>query len=123
MTNPDHFDGQNARKHAAVEQLQRIADDAGSTLGAQLALGWAVEHPAVTSALIGPRTEEQLDDLLAVADVTLSNDVLDAIDGVVEPVRPQRRRPRPEPTRACPTTARRRLVSRPTPQSTTGGTR
>ena len=83
-TNPDHFDADNVDKHAAVEQLQQIAHGAGLTL-VQLALGWAVEHPAVTSALIGPRTEEQLDELLAAADVTLSADVLDAIDAVVEP--------------------------------------
>jgi aryl-alcohol dehydrogenase (NADP+) len=83
-TNPDHFDGENADKHAAVEQLQRIASEAGLTL-VQLALGWATEHPAVTSALIGPRTEQQLDDLLGAADVRLSTDVLDAIDAVVEP--------------------------------------
>ena len=51
----------------------------------QLALAWAVEHPAVTSALIGPRTEAQLDDLLAPADVRLGADVLDAIDDVVAP--------------------------------------
>jgi len=83
-TNPDHFDGANAAKHAAVEQLQSIADDAGVTLVA-LALAWAVEHPVVSAALIGPRTEDQLDDLLAAVDVQLSVDVLDAIDDVVAP--------------------------------------
>jgi aryl-alcohol dehydrogenase (NADP+) len=83
-TNPDHFDGENDVKYAVVEQLDRIAAEAGLTM-TQLALAFAVEHPDVTAALIGPRTNEQLDDLLTAADVTLSSDVLDAIDGVVAP--------------------------------------
>jgi aryl-alcohol dehydrogenase-like predicted oxidoreductase len=83
-TNADHFDGGNEAKYDAVEQLSAIAADAGLTL-TQLAMAWSVEHPAVTSALIGPRTNEQLDDLLTAADVTLSPDVLDAIDTVVAP--------------------------------------
>jgi aryl-alcohol dehydrogenase (NADP+) len=84
VTNPDHFDGDNATKRDAVGRLKRIADDAGLGL-VQLALAWAIEHPAVTSALIGPRTEEQLGDLLTAAGVQLSVDVLDAIDAVVAP--------------------------------------
>jgi aryl-alcohol dehydrogenase (NADP+) len=44
-----------------------------------------LEHPAITSAIIGPRTMEQLDDLLAGADVRLDPEVLDAIDEVVAP--------------------------------------
>ena len=51
----------------------------------QLALAWSVEHPDVTAALLGPRTNEQLDDLLTAADITLDADVLDAIDEVVAP--------------------------------------
>jgi aryl-alcohol dehydrogenase-like predicted oxidoreductase len=50
-----------------------------------MALAWAVEHPAVTSALIGPRTEEQLDLLLGGSEVRLDSDTLDAIDEVVAP--------------------------------------
>jgi aryl-alcohol dehydrogenase-like predicted oxidoreductase len=83
-TNPDHFDGGNEAKFAAVERLQRIADGAGLAMS-HMALAFAAEHPAVTCALIGPRTEAQLADLLAAADVKLSDDVLDAIDEVVPP--------------------------------------
>lgn len=83
-TNPDHFDGGNERKFDAVERLSAIARGAGLPL-AHVALAWATEHPAVTAALIGPRTEEQLDDLLGAADVVLPSDVLDAIDEVVAP--------------------------------------
>jgi hypothetical protein len=50
-----------------------------------LAMAFVMAHPAVTSAIIGPRTLDQLDDLLAGADVTLSDDVLDRIDEIVPP--------------------------------------
>lgn len=83
-TNPDHFDGGNKTKFAAVERLQQIADDAGLSL-THMALAFAVTHPGVTCALLGPRTEEQLSDLLAAAEVQLTADVLDAIDEVVPP--------------------------------------
>ena len=83
-TNPDHFDGGNADKFDAVEALTGIAAAAGLSL-THLASAWATEHPAMTCALIGPRTEEQLDDLLAGADVRLDTDTLDAIDAVVPP--------------------------------------
>ncbi len=50
-----------------------------------LALAFVRSHPAVSTVLIGPRTSEQLDDLLAGADVTLGDDVLDRIDEIVAP--------------------------------------
>jgi aryl-alcohol dehydrogenase (NADP+) len=83
-TNPDHFDGGNAAKYDATERLAVISAQAGLTM-TQLALAWAVEHPAVTCALVGPRTADQLDDHLAAADVVLDVDTLDAIDAVVAP--------------------------------------
>lgn len=83
-TNPDHFDGDNQAKYDVVERLAAIAAAAGLTM-TQLALAWAVEHPDVTAALIGPRTIDQLDDLLTAAEITLGTDVLDAIDDVVAP--------------------------------------
>jgi len=61
-----------------------LAADAGISL-THLALAWNVEHPAVTAALIGPRTEEQIDDLLGAADVHLDRDTLDRIDAIVAP--------------------------------------
>ena len=50
-----------------------------------LAVAWVVGHPAVTSAIIGPRTMDQLTDLLAGQDVTLDADALDRIDEIVPP--------------------------------------
>ncbi|WP_328610398.1 aldo/keto reductase [Amycolatopsis sp. NBC_00345] len=84
---PERFDTaipSNRAKLDAVEQLAKIADEAGLSL-IQLALGFVTAHPAVTSAIIGPRTTGHLDSQLAAADTVLSADVLDAIDAVVAP--------------------------------------
>lgn len=67
-----------------VEQLIKLADEAGMPL-THLATAFAVAHPAVTSAIVGPRTMAHLDDLLAGAEVQLPDDVLDRIDEVVPP--------------------------------------
>jgi len=68
----------------AVEQLIPLAAEAGLPM-THLALAFTVTHPAVTSAIIGPHTMEQLDDLLAAASVTLTDDILDKIDEIVPP--------------------------------------
>jgi aryl-alcohol dehydrogenase-like predicted oxidoreductase len=74
----------NRARFDAVEQLAKVADEAGLTM-IQLALGFVTTHPAVTSALIGPRTRDHLHSQLAAADTVLSADVLDAIDAIVTP--------------------------------------
>jgi aryl-alcohol dehydrogenase-like predicted oxidoreductase len=74
----------NQRKLEAVEQLAKVADDAGLSL-IELAIAFVVNHPAVTSAIIGPRTMEQLESQLPAADVTLDTAVLDRIDEIVRP--------------------------------------
>ncbi len=74
----------NRARLDAVEQLVAVAEAAGLTL-IQLALGFVTAHPAVTGALIGPRTTEHLASQLAAADVVLPADVLDAVDAVVAP--------------------------------------
>jgi aryl-alcohol dehydrogenase-like predicted oxidoreductase len=50
-----------------------------------MSMAFVLAHPAVTSAIIGPRTTDQLEDVLAGADLRLDADTLDAIDGVVAP--------------------------------------
>jgi aryl-alcohol dehydrogenase-like predicted oxidoreductase len=67
-----------------VEQLQPIADEKGVTL-AQLALAWCVQQPVVSSAIIGPRTMEQLEDNLGAQSLTLSAEDLARIDAIVPP--------------------------------------
>ncbi|MFC3575915.1 aldo/keto reductase [Streptomyces yaanensis] len=84
---PERFDmtlPYNRARLDAVEQLAKVADEAGLTM-IQLALGFVTAHPAVTSALIGPRTMDHLHAQLAAADTVLSVDVLDAIDDIVAP--------------------------------------
>ncbi len=86
-TLPDRFDTAlpaNRARLDAVERLARVADEAGLTL-IQLALGFVTAHPAVTAALIGPRTVDHLRAQLAAADTVLPADVLDAIDEIVAP--------------------------------------
>jgi aryl-alcohol dehydrogenase-like predicted oxidoreductase len=72
------------RRLDAVEELIALADEAGITL-THLAMAFAITHPAVTAAIIGPRTMEQLDDVLAGAKTELSDDLLDRIDAIVPP--------------------------------------
>ena len=72
------------RRLDAVEELTGLAQEAGLTLR-HMAIAFAIAHPAVSSAIIGPRTMDHLADLLAGADVTLSDDVLDRIDDIVAP--------------------------------------
>jgi hypothetical protein len=51
----------------------------------QLATAFTIAHPGVTSAIVGPRTMDHLDDLLAGVDVVLGDDVLGRIDEIVPP--------------------------------------
>jgi aryl-alcohol dehydrogenase-like predicted oxidoreductase len=72
------------RRLDAVEQLIPLAEEAGLPM-THLALAFAIAHPNVTSALIGPRTAEHLDDLLAGLEVRLTDELLDRIDEIVPP--------------------------------------
>jgi len=74
----------NQRKLDAADALGALADEAGMTL-IELALAFVIRHPAITAAIIGPRTMEHLESQLTAADVTLSDDVLDRIDEIVPP--------------------------------------
>src|SRR4029453_11877262 len=84
---PERFDlslPANQRKLDAVEQLPPPPEEAGITL-IQLAIAFVLNHPAITAALIGPRTMEQLESQLAAADVVLDHATLDRIDEIVPP--------------------------------------
>jgi aryl-alcohol dehydrogenase-like predicted oxidoreductase len=74
----------NQRKLDVVEQLAQLADEAGLSL-IHLALAFVIDHPAVTAAIIGPRTMEQLESQLGAADVTLDDALLDRIDEIAPP--------------------------------------
>jgi aryl-alcohol dehydrogenase-like predicted oxidoreductase len=75
---------ENQRKLEAVGQFTELADKAGITL-IEMAVAFVLRHPAVTSAIIGPRTMEHLESQLTAAGVALGDDVLDQIDEIVPP--------------------------------------
>jgi len=84
---PDRYDMSlevNQRKLDAADALAQLAEEAGMTL-IEMALAFVIRHPGVTSAIIGPRTMEQLEGQLGATDVELSDDVLDRIDEIVPP--------------------------------------
>ncbi|MGW1027702.1 aldo/keto reductase [Streptomyces sp. NPDC002577] len=74
----------NKRKREAAEQLAELADEAGLSL-IHLSLAFVLEHPAVSTVIIGPRTQEHLASQLGAVDVRLPQDVLDRIDEIVPP--------------------------------------
>ncbi|GAA0817876.1 aldo/keto reductase [Streptosporangium amethystogenes subsp. fukuiense] len=88
FSNGDHFDFKveeiRARKLDVTEKLAVLADEAGISM-IHLALGFVLSHRAVTSAVIGPRTLEQLTSQLGADEVRLSPEILDAIDELVPP--------------------------------------
>ena len=84
----DHFDfnDQNMRqsKTDLVRRLTTLASEHGMTM-TEMALRFTISHPAVATALIGPRTPEQTRDLCSVAATPLSSDMLASIDHIVTP--------------------------------------
>jgi aryl-alcohol dehydrogenase-like predicted oxidoreductase len=74
----------NQRKLEAADALAELAEDAGLSL-IEMAIAFVINHPAVTAAIIGPRTMEQLESQLPALDVRLTDAVLDRIDEIVAP--------------------------------------
>ncbi|MGI8862431.1 MAG: aldo/keto reductase [Gaiellaceae bacterium] len=74
----------NAAKLDAADALAVLADEAGITL-IQMAIAFVTRHPAVTSAIIGPRTKEHLDTYLVADGIDLPSDLLGGIDQIVPP--------------------------------------
>ena len=84
---PDRYDLSdpgNQRKLEAADALAKLAEESGLSL-IHLALAFVLNHPAVSAAIIGPRTHDHLDSQLGAADVVLAADVLDRIDEIVPP--------------------------------------
>jgi aryl-alcohol dehydrogenase-like predicted oxidoreductase len=80
----DLSDPANQRKLEVADALAQVAEGAGITL-IEMALAFVIRHPAVTAAIIGPRTMEHLESQLTAADIELTDDVLDRIDEIVPP--------------------------------------
>ena len=84
---PDRYDlslPENQRKLEAADALGQLADEVGISL-IEMALAFVIRHPAVTAAIIGPRTMEHLESQLPAAEIELSDEVLDRIDEIVPP--------------------------------------
>jgi aryl-alcohol dehydrogenase-like predicted oxidoreductase len=84
---PERFDlslPENQRKLDAADALAALAEEAGISL-IQLAIAFVLRHPAITSAIIGPRTMEQLEGQLGADEVELDDELLDRIDEIVPP--------------------------------------
>jgi len=84
---PERFDistPENQRKLDAAEALAALAEQAGTSL-IELAIAFVLRHPAISSAIIGPRTMGHLESQLSATEVQLTDDVLDAIDAIVAP--------------------------------------
>jgi aryl-alcohol dehydrogenase-like predicted oxidoreductase len=76
----------NQAKLDAADALARLADEHGMTL-IHMAIAFVIGHPAVTAAIIGPRTMEQLESQLGAAELALDDALLDRIDEIVPPGR------------------------------------
>ena len=74
----------NQHKLEATEALALLAERSGLTL-IHLALAFVLRHPAITSAIIGPRTLDHLESHVAAVEISLADDVLDQIDAIVPP--------------------------------------
>ena len=84
---PDRYDlsiPDNQRKLNAADAFANLADKHGISL-VQMAIAFVIRHPAVTSAIIGPRTMDHLESQLGAADLELSDEILDCIDEIVPP--------------------------------------
>ena len=84
---PERYDlslPENQRKLEVVDELGRLADEAGLSL-IHMALAFVIRHPTITSAIIGPRTMEQLESQLGATEVQLDDALLDRIDEIVPP--------------------------------------
>src|SRR5476649_2150117 len=75
---------ENQHKLDAADALAQLADEAGISL-IHLAIAFVIRHPAITSAIIGPRTMEQFESQIGAADVELDDAILDKIDAIVPP--------------------------------------
>jgi aryl-alcohol dehydrogenase-like predicted oxidoreductase len=74
----------NQRKLEAADKLAKLAEETGMNL-IEMSIAFVIRHPAVTAAIIGPRTMEHLESQLTAADVELSAELLDRIDRIVPP--------------------------------------
>ncbi|MET0181557.1 MAG: aldo/keto reductase, partial [Caulobacterales bacterium] len=71
----------NEKSLAATDRFAAIAAEIGISL-VTLATAWSKQHDFVASTIVGATHENQVDDILAAAEITLSKDVLKKIDAI-----------------------------------------
>ncbi|MCW2557778.1 MAG: yhdN 3, partial [Mycobacterium sp.] len=69
---------------AAADALAALAEDNGLTL-VELSIAFALNHPAISTVIIGPRTHQHLEAYLKASTVELTDETLDGIDDIVDP--------------------------------------
>lgn len=75
-----HLTESNLKK---VEQLTELANELGIST-AQLALAWVLRKPNISSALVGASKPEQIEENAKASDVTLTQDVLNKIEEILD---------------------------------------
>jgi aryl-alcohol dehydrogenase-like predicted oxidoreductase len=76
----------NEKSLASTERFIAIAQDAGIS-PVTLAVAWSKQHDFVASTIVGATREDQLDDIFAAGDLTLSDEVMRGIDAVSKEIR------------------------------------
>lgn len=76
----------NDQTLASTARFMQIAQDAGMSV-TTLATAWSKQHDFVASTIVGATHEDQLADIFAAAEVTLDQDVLDAINAVSKTIK------------------------------------
>lgn len=74
----------NKKFYELLDILKEISNEKGCTIS-QLSLAWVITQPGITSAIIGPRTMEQLEDNLDALNVTLTEKDYQRIDSMTIP--------------------------------------
>jgi aryl-alcohol dehydrogenase-like predicted oxidoreductase len=77
------FQGETyARNLRVVAELGALATGLGCTLP-QLAIGWALAHPAVQVAIVGTRDRAHVDEAVAASAIDLDDEVMQRIDALI----------------------------------------
>ena len=72
--------------HETVDLIRPVAEEAGISL-AQLAIGWVLANPTVTSPIVGATNPQQLDDAIRAVDEPLGEDIIDSLDEITREFR------------------------------------
>jgi len=75
----------NDKTLRSTERFMAIAAEAGMA-PVTLATAWSKQHDFVASTIVGVTHEDQLPDILAAADLTLSDEVMKAVDAVTKDI-------------------------------------